>query len=321
MNEQLHILIARDKGEIVQFPCTMKKLRLILSVSAVILLFLVITSIFSITIFTGNYNISSDLSELRQQLKFSEETIVKNEKKNEAQQLKLNLQVANLKRNNERQAAAFKKEQGLLISTAVNELNDRSQLIEKIMGSIGIKLGKKKTVESKHSGGPFIPQADADFDELLFKADNYLKKIRCIPLGRPVQGAITSRFGKRKDPVNNKKGFHTGIDFRGKVGDKIYATADGVVKKAFRNGGYGNYVLLSHGNGYTTSFAHMQTFLVKKGARVKRGQLIGFVGNTGRSTGSHLHYEICLDKKPINPYKFMKVAKLLGSNSTSLEKK
>jgi murein DD-endopeptidase MepM/ murein hydrolase activator NlpD len=315
MNEQLHILITRDRGKIVQFPCTIKKLRLAFSISAVVLLFLVVTSLFSVSIFTRNHAISSNISELRQELKLREEIIVRHEKENEAQRLKLSLQVANLERNNEKQAANFKKEQALLISTAVSKLNERSELIEKIMDSVGINLDKKETTTIKHSGGPFIPQADEDFDELLLKADNYLKKIRCIPLGRPVQGAITSRFGKRKDPVNNKIGFHTGIDFRGKVGDKIYATADGVVKKAFRNGGYGNYVLLSHGNGFTTSFAHMQTFIVKKGDRIKRGQLIGLVGNTGRSTGSHLHYEVCLDKKPINPYKFMKIANLLGSNS------
>ena len=320
MNEQLHILITRDRGKIVQFPCTRKKLRLIFSVSAAILLFLVVTSFFSISMFSKNRSISSDLSALRQQLKISEETIARQEKETETQRLGLSLQVANLERDNERQAATFKEEQELLLSTAVSELHERSELIEKIMGSIGINLDKKKKPATKHSGGPFIPQADADFDELLFKADNYLKKIRYIPLGRPVQGAITSRFGKRKDPLNNKKGFHTGIDFRGKVGDKIFATADGIVKKAFRNGGYGNYVLLNHGNGYTTSFAHMHTFLVKKGDRVKRGQLIGLVGNTGRSTGSHLHYELCLDKKPINPYKFMKIAKLLDSDSDKLVK-
>ena len=132
---------------------------------------------------------------------------------------------------------------------------------------------------------------------------------------------MTSRFGKRKDPVNKKRGFHTGLDFRGKRGEKIYATADGIVKKAFNNGGYGKYILISHGNGYTTSFAHMQTFLVKKGDRVKRGQLIGLVGNSGRSTGPHLHYEINLNKKPVDPGKFMKFAKLLESDSPSPEKK
>jgi len=321
MNEQLHFLIARDRGKIIQFPCTRKKLRIIFSVSAAILLFLVVTSVCSISIFTKNSAISTNLSELRQQLKISQEAIAKHARENESQRQSLSLQVANLELDNERQAIAFQEEQELLLSTAVNDLNERSELIEKIMTAIGVDLEKKNKAKTKHSGGPFIPHADADFDELLFRADNYLKKIQTIPLGRPVQGIITSRFGKRKDPVNNRTGFHTGIDFRGKVGDKIFATADGIVKKAFRNGGYGNYVLLDHGNGYTTSFAHMQTFLVKKRDRVKRGQLIGLVGNTGRSTGSHLHYEVCLDKKPINPYKFMKIAKLLDSNSTSLEKK
>jgi murein DD-endopeptidase MepM/ murein hydrolase activator NlpD len=83
-----------------------------------------------------------------------------------------------------------------------------------------------------------------------------------------------------------------------------------VVKKAFRNGGYGNYILIDHGNGYTTSFSHMKKYLVSKGDKVQRGQLIGLVGNSGRSTGPHLHYEIALDNKTINPYNFLQVASL-----------
>jgi len=110
--------------------------------------------------------------------------------------------------------------------------------------------------------------------------------------------------------LNKKSAFHTGVDLRGKRGEKIKATADGVVKKACKNGGYGNYVLIDHGNGYTTSFSHMQKYLVHRGDRVKRGQVIGLVGSTGRSTGPHLHYEVALDGKTINPYNFVKIAKL-----------
>lgn len=321
MNDQLHIMITRDKGKIVRFPCTTRKLGIIFSVSIFTLIFLATTSILSISLFTENRAISSNLLELQKELDINKETIAEHERTNETQKLRLNLQVANLEFNNAKQAAAFKEEKDLLISTAVSELNERSELIEKIMSTIGINLENKKTEVAGNSGGPFIPQAETNQDDLLDKADTYLKKIQYIPLGRPVQGTVTSRFGKRKDPVNKKKGFHTGLDFRGKRGEKIYATADGTVKKAFKNGGYGKYILISHGNGYTTSFAHMQTLLVKKGDRVKRGQLIGLVGNSGRSTGPHLHYEINLNKKPVDPDKFMKFAKLLESDSISPEKK
>jgi murein DD-endopeptidase MepM/ murein hydrolase activator NlpD len=138
-----------------------------------------------------------------------------------------------------------------------------------------------------------------------------METINFIPLGRPVPGHITSRFGHRTDPVNGKKGYHTGVDMKGRTGQKIIATADGKVTKSFVNGSYGQYVEIQHGNGYTTKFAHLNKRLVKRGERVKRGQTIGTVGNSGRSTGSHLHYEVCLNKKPLNPSKFMRVDKLI----------
>lgn len=320
MNEQFHIMMTRDRGKILRFPCTTKKLRILFSASIFTLLFLVITSIFSVSLFTKNQLISNNLSTLQQKLDSHEKTIAQLENTYGKQSLQLSLQLTKLKLSNAKQAAAFKEEKNMLISTAVSELNERSELIEKIMHTIGINLDERKTEGTGNSGGPFIPHSETGYDDLLYRTDTYLKKIQYIPLGRPVPGAITSRFGKRKDPVNKKNGFHTGVDFRGKRGEKIYATADGIVQKAFVNGGYGKYLSIGHGNGYTTSFAHLQTFLVKKGARVERGQLIGLVGNTGRSTGPHLHYEIQLDKKPINPQKFMKFANLLESNPISPEK-
>ncbi len=309
MNEQLHIIITGDRGKVYNLPCSKKKLKIIATALIVTIAFLGITSFFSLSLYTKNRNISSELDELHNQLNISAQLIAKHKELNEAQRIKLDLQVANLKLNNLQQAAAFRDEKDTLISNSVSELNERSELIERIVGSIGIKLPKKnKNQDGK--GGVYIAEQSAERDELIYKADKYLKAISYLPFGKPVNGKITSRFGKRKDPVNGKTAFHTGIDFRAKKGDKIYATADGRVKKAFRNGGYGNYVLIDHGNGYATSFSHMQTYLVKKGERVKRGDLIGLVGNTGRSTGSHLHYEITLDKKPLNPYNFMKVANL-----------
>ncbi len=196
------------------------------------------------------------------------------------------------------------------MSNAVNELTERSDLIEKIVGSIGIKLPKETRSDGKNSGGPFIADGSLQQDELIHKADRYIKTISLLPFGRPVKGRVTSSYGKRRDPLNKKSAFHPGVDLRGKRGEEVKCTADGVVKKAFKNGGYGKFVMIDHGNGYTTSFAHMQKYLVRRGDRVKRGQVIGLVGNTGRSTGPHLHYEVALDGKTINPYNFMKIAKL-----------
>lgn len=309
MSEQLHIIITRDTGKIIRFPSTWKKLRLLFAGAVLILLLLAVTSVFSISFFSKNRTFSSRLSELQQQLKVNEESMANHKIISETERLKLTSQLT-----------AFKEEKAMM-STTVSELNERNELIEKVMDSIGISHARGKQTGTKNSGGPFIEQQETKLDDLLYRTDRYLKILQHLPLGRPVQGAISSRFGKRKDPINNKNAFHSGIDFHGKSGDKILATADGTVKRIFRNGGYGKYILIDHGNGYTTGFAHLKTYLVKKGERIKRGQVIGLVGNTGRSTGSHLHYEVALDKKPINPYKFMEIASLIKSNSGSPEKK
>jgi murein DD-endopeptidase MepM/ murein hydrolase activator NlpD len=308
MDEQLNIIVAGSRGKVYKLPCSKKKLCVVATASAAALLILTVTSIYSFSLYTKNRAISNQLVGLQEKLQCSDELIAKQSELTEKQRHELDLKVARLELNNIQQATAFKEEKENLISTAVDELNERSELIERVIGSIGIKLPPTKNNDSKHSGGPFIQQPDAERDELLFKADKYIKAIRYLPFGRPVKGSITSKYGKRKDPLNQKTAFHTGIDFRGKKGEPILATADGVVKKAFRNGGYGNYVLIDHGNGYTTSFSHMKKYLVRKGDKIQRGQLIGLVGNSGRSTGSHLHYEIALDKKTINPYNFLEVA-------------
>lgn len=321
MTDQLHIIVAGDRGKILRLPVSKKKLRVVAITSAVVLLFLTVTSFFSIYLFTSNRNISNQLAELQENLRIRDSLIAEHKKTTEEERLKLDRKVANLEKSTIQQASTYEEEKESLLTNAVNELNERSEMIEKIISSIGIKLPKPKKESSKNSGGPFIEDLGTEKDELLMKADKYLKTIKHLPFGRPVKGRVTSGYGKRKDPMNKKSAFHTGTDFRGKRGDKIYATADGVVKKAFRNGGYGNYVLIDHKNGYTTSFSHMKKYLVKKGEKVERGQLIGYVGNSGRSTGPHLHYEVCLDKKPINPLKFMRLAKLSKSLTSSAEKK
>ncbi len=299
MDDQLHIIIAGDRGKVFKLPCSRKKIRFIATTSAIALIFLTVTSLFSISFFTRQHNSSEEITKLQNELKESRK-----------QQQELDTKIAALEKSKKEQEAAFIEEKESLISNAVSELAERSDLIEEIVGSIGIKLPKKSSTNTENSGGPFIAEQAQYQDELIYRADRYLKTIQVLPLGRPVPGRVTSSYGKRKDPLNRKAAFHTGVDFRGKRGQEIRATADGVIKKAFRNGGHGKYVMIDHGNGYTTSFSHMQKYLVRRGDRVKRGQIIGHIGNTGRSTGPHLHYEIALDGKTVNPYNFLKVAKM-----------
>ncbi len=190
----------------------------------------------------------------------------------------------------------------------IDRLDERSRIIQSIMDNIGVELAIEE--DARHSGGPFIEINEDDSEALIDRADQYLEILRKIPLGRPVPGKISSKFGRRKDPLIKKSAFHPGIDFRGRTGDEIKATADGIVRKATRNKVLGRYVILSHENCFETIFAHMHKTLVKKGDKVQRGQIIGQIGNTGRSTGSHLHYGVRYNDKSIDPGKYLQVADL-----------
>lgn len=128
---------------------------------------------------------------------------------------------------------------------------------------------------------------------------------RNTPSIYPVFGRIASAYGWRRHPLTGKKDFHRGLDIGNAIGTPVYATADGVVKKVGRLRLFGIYVHLKHGYGYETKYAHLQTYVVKKGQKVKKGEIIGYLGNTGRSSGSHLHYEVKRFGKYVNPYYYL----------------
>ena len=117
----------------------------------------------------------------------------------------------------------------------------------------------------------------------------------------PVRGWVTSNYGYRISPFTGKRDFHAGLDISTRTGTPIKVTADGVVTYVGRNGGYGKLVTVNHGHGMVTRYAHLSKYKVKKGSKVKRGDVIGLVGNTGRSTGPHLHYEVLVSGTRTNP--------------------
>ncbi|WP_446008100.1 peptidoglycan DD-metalloendopeptidase family protein [Candidatus Electrothrix sp.] len=204
------------------------------------------------------------------------------------------------------------EKQDLLEKTAVR-LDERSRMIESVMSRIGVdvKVDRKNRANTSGRGGPFIAINEQYSENLLNRSDKYLKTIKKMPLGYPMRGKVTSNFGRRSDPFNNRPAFHAGIDLKGTIGQKIKATADGVIEtSSYERNGFGHYVIVRHGNGYETLFGHMSKRLVKQGERVQRGQVIGLMGNTGRSTGPHLHYEVRYKGKSINPIKYLSVAKL-----------
>ena len=120
-----------------------------------------------------------------------------------------------------------------------------------------------------------------------------------------VTGWLTSGFGNRKDPFTGGPEFHPGLDISADKGTPVHATADGTVESVGYNGNYGNAILLSHGFGISTRFGHLSGYAVRQGQKVKRGDVIGFVGSTGRATSAHLHYEILLNGQPINPLRIL----------------
>ena len=167
-------------------------------------------------------------------------------------------------------------------------------------------------------GGPLVPITNpeaAAFEKSLLAArthlltsDRYSRVVRTLPLRRPLSKdyETTSGFGPRVDPFTRGLAMHTGLDFRAATGTPIRATADGKVTEAGWNGGYGRMVEIDHGFGITTRYAHMSAMEVAAGDTIKRGQVIGYVGSSGRSTGPHLHYEVRIDEDAADPATFLR---------------
>lgn len=147
------------------------------------------------------------------------------------------------------------------------------------------------------------------YDELLKEVKNKNKLLASIPAIQPISNrklkALASGFGYRIHPIYKTSKMHTGMDFTAKIGTPIYATGDGYVITADGSGrGYGNHVVINHGYGYQTLYGHMSRIKARRGQSVKRGEIIGYVGNTGTSTAPHLHYEVRKGGRPINPVNF-----------------
>lgn len=148
------------------------------------------------------------------------------------------------------------------------------------------------------------------FDQLRAAASEQKDKLAHIPSVIPIDVkdyTMSSGYGVRRDPIYGSTKFHTGLDFAAKTGTPVFATADGNVAEADRKSGYGNCIDINHGYNYVTRYAHLSEILVKPGQAVKRGEMIGRVGSTGKSTGPHLHYEVLFKNEPQNPvnYYFM----------------
>lgn len=147
-----------------------------------------------------------------------------------------------------------------------------------------------------------IDKEKENMESLVVNVEKQLEYIDALPNILPNPGNISSPFGYRTSPTSRRKEFHNGVDIANKSGTDIIAAGSGVVTYSGYNGGYGRVVMISHGYGYTSIYAHNQKNLVSVGDKVKKGQVIAKVGSTGRSTGPHVHFEVRLNNEPINPF-------------------
>lgn len=192
----------------------------------------------------------------------------------------------------------------------------RTEKVEAAIRSFGLNPARLVRQSRSAEGGPFIPYKGteddaldgqfAELDSALHRLDLLENSLLAVPSGQPTSVVmLSSRFGYRRDPFNGRGAFHSGLDFRGTYGQPILAAANGKVTYAGQRSGYGKVIEVTHGHGMMTRYAHLSGFNAKVGQKVGRGEQIGRMGSTGRSTGTHLHFEVRMNGQPINPRRFL----------------
>ncbi len=218
-------------------------------------------------------------------------------------------ELAELKRERDSLQTLLAKEQER--NSYLQQFKEKVKVLEGKLVTIDKFLRRKgiKRVPSGVGGGAKrVDILDVEYIDFLHKeADKFRKYLSRVPLGPPVWGRITSRYGYRIDPFTGKYEFHQGVDIKAPYGTRVRATADGKVIYAGWKSGYGKVVILRHAYGFRTMYAHLSRVKVRAGQWVRSGDVVGYVGSTGRSTGPHVHYEVWRYSKRENPIKYMYV--------------
>lgn len=230
------------------------------------------------------------------------------------------LREENRQQHDEMNICAFETQQLL------TQIEQVESLTEKVAHRIGAPTGSENTSDpgpryyaSRSGGGvldraadnitrlqQIIPEQADSLGQLNDQVEEYTRRLAATPSIWPTWGRVTSGFGNRRSPFNRyATQFHKGVDIAASYGNPICATADGTVTTAAYLSGWGNLVIINHGYGYQTYYAHLSGFSVSTGERVTRGQIIGYMGRTGRSTGVHLHYEVHVNGVAVNPLNYM----------------
>ena len=219
------------------------------------------------------------------------------------------------------------KKQTRVLQSTVNDTNQRLDSIQSLATEVAMTFGvlRYHPVAFDESDNPVTPQDafDRSIEQYTFLKRNAAAiaissgGLRLMPAMSfadstytpaiwPVLGHITDSFGERLDPFSGEGAFHTGVDVATDYGAPVHATADGIITIAGDHAGYGRLVVIDHGFGISTWYAHLSAFSAVAGARVKRGEVIGYTGISGRSTGPHVHYEVRMNNAPVNPWRYMK---------------
>ncbi len=192
------------------------------------------------------------------------------------------------------------------------QLNLKLNKIDNNLTMIDSYLQNRGIIGTDNAGGaPSLKNMDSHIDKIdYFEKQSlvFYNTLRDLPIGYPYSGDRSSDYGYRRNPFGGLSSeFHAGVDFKGPTGDPVYATGDGIISRSDWYNGYGNAVVIDHKSGYQTLFGHLSKVNVVQGQQVNAGDMIGYIGSTGRSTGPHLHYEIRQNGDDISPEPFLKV--------------
>jgi len=219
------------------------------------------------------------------------------------------------------------KQQYRQLQTEIKDTNQRLNSLQSLASEVAMAYGITRFRTTPFGLTDVAGEPDAEFqqslDEFSYLEKNatavalassglrllpgpQLSRLGIVPSLWPVVGEITGHFGERLDPFSGEGAFHAGIDIASHYGDEVRASADGVVVVMDRRAGYGRLVIIDHGFGVSTWYGHMSNFNTQTGTHVKRGDVIGYEGASGRSTGPHLHYEVRIYNTPINPWRYLR---------------
>ncbi len=233
------------------------------------------------------------------------------------------------------------KQQYRQLQTTVKTTNQRLDSLQSLAGEVAMAYGITRLEQTAFGLSDTPAQSDVKFQQtvnefsylrrnapavmlassgvgLRLLPPNQFMNLAVVPSLWPVVGEITSRFGERLDPFRGEGAFHSGIDIASHYGDPVHATADGVVLEVGWHTGYGRLVVIDHGFGVTTWYAHLSGFNTEVGMTVRRGDVIGYEGDSGRSTGPHVHYEVRINNTPVNPWRYLRGIPMGGDTTTAV---